>query len=58
MLHPLLLLVGLSLLVMAGIVLFSPSARLRRRLKKTHSRVVAKAPRPMVRLSVKTRRRK
>lgn len=32
----------------------SPRARLRRRLKKTHSRIVSKARRPSVQLSVKT----
>ena len=45
--------------VMAVIVLFvsiarlSPSARLRRRLKKTHSRFTSKAHEPSVKFSVK-----
>jgi hypothetical protein len=32
---------------------FSPEARLRRRRRKSHGRLVAKARRPMVRFSVK-----
>jgi hypothetical protein len=31
----------------------SPNARLRRRLKKTHSRIVTKSERPTVKFSVK-----
>jgi hypothetical protein len=32
----------------------SPDARLRRRLRKTHSRIVSKTQRPSVKFSVKT----
>jgi hypothetical protein len=49
----LLVLVVLTLIFLAALVLFSPLARLRRRLRKTHSRVVPKVNRRMVRFSVK-----
>jgi hypothetical protein len=32
----------------------SPNARLRRRLRRTHSRIISKAQQPSVKLSVKT----
>ena len=44
--------VALALLLLS--VLFSPNARLRRRLKKTHSRIVSKSGRTSVKFSVKT----
>jgi hypothetical protein len=40
---------GLAVLL----VRFSPNARLRRRTRRTHGRIVSKAQRPSVRLSVK-----
>ena len=38
--------------------LLKPEARLRRRLRKTHSRIVSKARRPTVRFSVRTPKKK
>ena len=35
------------------LVFFSPPARLRRRLRRTHSRIVTKSSRPSVKFSVK-----
>ncbi len=49
----LLFLVVTLLICLAGLVVFSPSARLKRRLRKTHTRVVPKVNRRMVRFSVK-----
>jgi hypothetical protein len=48
--------VGAVALVLAVLLLakFSPNARLRRRLKKTHRRIVAKPRHPSVQLNVKT----
>ena len=58
MLHAELVILGVAGLVALGLLLFvlvflSPTARLRRRLKKTHSRIVSKAQRPTVKFSVK-----
>jgi hypothetical protein len=47
------ILVGVALLMVVGMVRFSPAARLRRRLRKTHNRIVSKGHQPSVRLSVK-----
>lgn len=49
-------LVGAALLLWA--LLLNPEARLRRRLRKTHSRIVSKARRPTVRFSVRTPKKK
>jgi len=49
-------LIGASLLLWA--LIFNPEARLRRRLRKTHSRLVSKTRRPMVRFSVRTPKEK
>jgi hypothetical protein len=43
---------------MTAALLFSPGARRRRRLRKTHSRIISKANRPTVKFSVKTPRDK
>lgn len=40
------------LLLLAAV--FSPNARLRRRLRKTHNRIISKTDRPSVKFSVKT----
>jgi hypothetical protein len=53
MTRALLFLVIVVLLSLAGLVVFSPTARLKRRLKKTHGRVVPKVNRRMVRFSVR-----
>jgi hypothetical protein len=47
--------VGAAALVvfLMAIARFSPSARLRRRLRKTHSRIASKAHEPAVKFSVK-----
>jgi hypothetical protein len=51
---PFLLLVGFIIAaVWAGLGWFSREARLERRRRKSHSRVVSKSDRPMVRFSVK-----
>jgi len=46
-----------AIIALCGLVLFafqlSPEARLRRRRRKSHSRLVAKTRRPMVRFNVK-----
>jgi hypothetical protein len=47
------LLVIFAIAVVLGVIFLSPPARLRRRLKKTHSRIISKAQRPAVKLSVK-----
>jgi hypothetical protein len=44
--------VALSVLL-ASVFRLSPEARLRRRLKKTHNRIVSKSERPSVKFSVK-----
>jgi hypothetical protein len=52
--------VGLIVLVAMfgfGAHYFSPEARLERRRRRTNSRVVSKTRRPMVTLSVKTKKR-
>jgi hypothetical protein len=51
---------GIVGLITVGLllVLFSPNARLRRRLRKTHSRIASKSHRPTVRFSVKSPRKK
>ncbi len=47
-------LVGLAgVMLLAFGLLFNPEARMRRRLRKTHSRIVSKTRRPMVRFSVR-----
>jgi hypothetical protein len=44
----------IAVVLLLGLFLsLSPNARLRRRLRKTHSRIISKAPRPSVKLSVK-----
>ncbi len=43
----------LALGVWAGFTFLSPKARLARRRRKSHSRIVSKANRPMVRFSVR-----
>jgi hypothetical protein len=40
--------------LIVAILFVSPTARLRRRLKKTHGRIVSKSERPSVKFSVKT----
>jgi hypothetical protein len=45
-------LVGLGL--WAGFTFLSPRARLQRRRRKSHNRVIPKTSRPMVRFSVRT----
>ena len=45
---------AIVLLIVTGFFRFSPSARLRRRLRKTHSRIVSKSRQPSVKFSVKT----
>ncbi|HZL44123.1 MAG TPA: hypothetical protein VFD66_12695 [Verrucomicrobiae bacterium] len=40
--------------LIVAIVFATPTARLRRRLKKTHSRIISKSERPSVKFSVKT----
>ena len=51
--------VGLAVvfLVAASLSRFSPGARLRRRLRKTHSRIVSKSRQPSVKFSVKPPRK-
>jgi hypothetical protein len=49
--------VGTAILL-AILFQLSPRARLKRRLKKTHSRIVSKSQRPNVKFSVKTPRQK
>jgi hypothetical protein len=39
--------------IWAGLAFFTPSARLHRRRRKSHSRIKAKSNRPMVRFSVR-----
>lgn len=39
--------------VWAGVAFFSPSAKLQRRRRKSHSRIKSKDNRPMVRFSVR-----
>jgi hypothetical protein len=46
--------VGAAVLLMAALSQLSPAARLRRRLRKTHSRIVSKTKEPTVKFSVKT----
>jgi hypothetical protein len=43
----------LAVAVLVTTVLLSPNARLRRRRRKTHSRIVSTAQRPSVKFSVK-----
>ena len=43
-----------AIVVVLAWVFFSPPARLRRRLRKTHSRIVSKTQRPSVKFSVET----
>ena len=52
--------VGVALVLLVGTMLigFNPTARLRRRLRKTHSRIVSKARQPTVKFSVKTPKEK
>ncbi|HET7625101.1 MAG TPA: hypothetical protein VFM25_07540 [Verrucomicrobiae bacterium] len=45
--------VAIAILI-AAIFQFTPKARLRRRLKKTHARIASKSRRPSVKFSVKT----
>jgi hypothetical protein len=45
--------VAAVILLWAAFSRFSPSARLRRRLRRTHSRIISRAQRPSVKLSVK-----
>lgn len=45
--------VGVMAFVVLVRLVFSPNARLRRRLKKTHGRIISKSRLPAVRLSVK-----
>jgi hypothetical protein len=40
--------------LLVAVYRFAPGARLRRRLKKTHSRIISKSDRPSVKFSVKT----
>ena len=50
-----LLVIGLIVLgVWAGLAFLSPRARMERRRRKSHSRVMPKTNRPMVRFSVRT----
>lgn len=44
-------------IALAMIFQLTPRARLKRRLKKTHSRIVSKSQRPTVKFSVKTRKK-
>ena len=44
--------------VWVGLGLFSRDARLERRRRESHSRIVSKSDRPMVRFSVKTPKKK
>jgi len=45
---------GLALIVFgAAFVFFAPTAKLQRRRRKSHGRIVTKSNRPMVRLSVR-----
>ncbi|MFO1475470.1 MAG: hypothetical protein U1F98_02320 [Verrucomicrobiota bacterium] len=46
---------GLVLLLALG-SRFTPHARIRRRLRKTHRRLISRSHRPSVQLSVKTRK--
>ena len=46
------------LLVAVMLIRFNPGARLRRRLRKTHSRIISKARQPTVKFSVKTPKEK
>ncbi len=48
---------GVALLIW-GLAALNPEARLRRRLRKTHSRIVSKARKPMVRFNVRTPKKK
>ena len=45
------------LLIVTGFSRLSPSARLRRRLRKTHSRIVSKSRQPSVKFSVEPPRK-
>jgi hypothetical protein len=59
--HEWLLFVLIALIVAGvwvGLGLFSRDARLERRRRKSHSRIVSKSDRPMVRFSVKTPKKK
>ena len=59
--HEWLLFVLIALIVAgvwAGFAMFSRDARLERRRRKSHSRIVSKSDRPMVRFSVKTPKKK
>ena len=51
--------VALIVVGLIGVLLFqlSPDARLRRRRRKSHARIVAKSRRPMVRFSVRPPRK-
>jgi hypothetical protein len=44
---------AMGLVLWTSLTRFSPGARLRRRLRKTHSRIVSKARQPSVKFSVK-----
>lgn len=46
-------LIVLAILVVLGFTILSPEARLRRRRRKSHSRLVSKSHRPTVRFSVR-----
>jgi hypothetical protein len=49
----LLIFVGIALALLAGGAWLSRDARLRRRRRKSHSRLISKADRPSVRFSVR-----
>lgn len=51
---------GLTVLFLLGALIFqlSPTARLRRRRRKSHTPLISKARRPMVKFSVRTPRKK
>jgi hypothetical protein len=48
---------GVVLALWAGSAFFSPAARLERRRRKSHGRIVAKSKRPRVRFSVRLPKR-
>ena len=47
------LLAIIAIAILLALIFLSPPARLRRRLKKNHSRIVSKSDRPTVKFSVK-----
>jgi hypothetical protein len=48
------LVTGLLVLMIVGGIFLRPNARLRRRLKRTHSRIQSRGRQPSVKFSVKT----